>query len=330
MKKIFITGACGFIGSHVVEQLVKNNYQVHAMTYYNSMNTNGWLDFIDKNILSEIEIIRGDIRDFNLLQKITKKKDVILHLAALIGIPYSYNAPESYVDTNIKGTLNILNCALNNNISQVVVTSTSEVYGTAKKIPIKEDHPLSAQSPYAASKIGADQLALSYYKSFNLPVTILRPFNCFGPRQSRRAILPTIITQMLNNKIVRLGNLTPTRDFTYVEDTADSFIKVLNNKKAFGESINIGNSFEISIKNIIKVLKNDFGYNFKIILDKERIRPKKSEVMRLFSSNQKAKEILSWYPKHNGILGFKIALKKTIDWFSLHKKSLLNSNDYSI
>ena len=331
MKNILVTGACGFIGSHIVEKLVKNGFNVTAMAYYNPLNSNGWLDSLDKKILKNIKIIRGDIRDYNFLHNNTKKIDIVLHLAALIGIPYSYHAPESYIDTNTKGTLNILNCALNNKISQVIITSTSEVYGSAKKIPIFENHSLNAQSPYAASKISADHLALSYYRSFDLPITILRPFNCFGPRQSTRAIIPTILSQILNKKNVKVGNLTPTRDFTYVEDTALAFLKAIDNKKTFGEIINIGNSFEISIKNIIKVLKNDFGYKFKVIIDKNRIRPMKSEVMRLYSSNKKAKDILKWEPKYKGINGFKKGLGETIKWLEDYKKSnFYNSDNYIV
>lgn len=331
MKKILVTGACGFIGSHVVEKLCKKGFHVTAMAYYNPINSNGWLDYLDKETKRKIKIIRGDVRDFNFMYASTKKIDVIIHLAALIGIPYSYIAPESYVDTNVKGTLNVLNCAINNNISQVIITSTSEVYGTAAKVPIKEKHPLNAQSPYAASKISADHLALSYYNSFNLPVTILRPFNSFGPRQSSRAIIPTIISQMLNNKYVKIGNLKPTRDFTYVEDTAASFVKAINNKKSFGEIINVGNSFEISIENIIKILKEEFGYKFEVSIDKKRIRPLKSEVMRLYSSNLKAKKILNWEPKFKGLKGFKKGLAETISWLNRNKGlNYYNSKNYII
>ena len=331
MKKILVTGACGFIGSHVVEKLCKSGFHVTAMSYYNPINSNGWLDYLDKETKKNIKIVSGDIRDFNFMYTCTKKIDVIIHLAALIGIPYSYIAPESYVDTNVKGTLNVLNCALNNNISQVIITSTSEVYGTAEKVPIFENHSLNAQSPYAASKISADHLALSYYKSFNLPVTILRPFNSFGPRQSSRAIIPTIVSQMLNSKYVKVGNLKPTRDFTYVEDTASSFVKAINNKKSFGEIINVGNSFEISIENIIKILKDEFGYKFTVSVDKKRIRPLKSEVMRLYSSNLKAKKILNWQPKFKGLKGFKKGLEETISWLKKNKDSkYYNSKNYII
>tara|TARA_B100000575_G_C23109226_1_gene640557 strand:- start:311 stop:1306 length:996 start_codon:yes stop_codon:yes gene_type:complete len=329
---ILVTGACGFIGSHLIEKLVKNGHRVSAFTFYNARGSHGWVDNIDKQILKEIDIISGDIRDHDFLINHSKKKDAILHLAALIGIPYSYNAPKSYLDTNITGTYNVLNAAKVNNISKTLITSTSEVYGTAKSIPIKESHQLSAQSPYAASKTGADQLALSFYKSFKLPVTIIRPFNTFGPRQSTRAIIPTIITQILqNNKKIKLGNLSPTRDFTFVEDTADSFVQALKCKNIDGEIINVGNNFEISIKEIVQIMKRDFDFDFQVTLDKKRVRGKKSEVFRLIADNTKAKKLLKWKPKYNGLKGFKLALEKTIKWFK-NPKNLkdYNSQSYSI
>ena len=330
--KILVTGACGFIGSHLVERLVKKGHRVNAFTFYNSRGSNGWLDNIDKKIFKEINIISGDIRDHDFLVNHSKKIDVILHLAALIGIPYSYHAPKSYIETNITGTYNVLNASKINNISKTIITSTSEVYGTAQSVPISENHSLNAQSPYAASKIGADQLALSFYKSYKLPVTIIRPFNTFGPRQSTRAIIPTIITQILNNNgNIKLGNLSPTRDFTFVEDTADSFIKAIKSKKTAGETINIGNNFEISIQEIIKIMKEDFGYNFNVILDPKRVREKKSEVFRLIASNSKAKRVLNWKPNYAGVKGFKLGLKKTIEWFRDPKNLKdYNSNSYSI
>ena len=330
--KILVTGACGFIGSHLVERLVKKGHRVSAFTFYNSRGSNGWLDNIDKKIFKEINIISGDIRDHDFLVNHSKKMDVILHLAALIGIPYSYHAPKSYIETNITGTYNVLNASKINNISKTIITSTSEVYGTAQSVPISENHSLNAQSPYAASKIGADQLALLFYKSYKLPVTIIRPFNTFGPRQSTRAIIPTIITQILNNNgNIKLGNLSPTRDFTFVEDTADSFIKAIKSKKTAGETINIGNNFEISIQEIIKIMKEDFGYNFNVILDPKRVREKKSEVFRLIASNSKAKRVLNWKPNYAGVKGFKLGLKKTIEWFRDPKNLKdYNSNSYSI
>ena len=330
--RILVTGACGFIGSHLVEKLVKKNFKVKAFTFYNSIGSNGWIDNIDKKIIKDTEIISGDIRDQEFLLKNSKKTDVIIHLAALIGIPYSYQAVKSYIDTNINGTYNILNAARENNISKTIITSTSEVYGTAQRVPITEDHRLSAQSPYAASKIGADQLALSYNKSFDLPVTIIRPFNTFGPRQSTRAIIPSIITQISSNKkLIKLGNLNPTRDFTYVEDTANAFIAAIKRKNISGNTINIGNSFEISIRNILKILKNDFGYKFDVIIDKKRVRTKNSEVDRLFASNLKAKKLLKWKPEFGGVNGFKEGLEKTINWFSNPKNlKFYNSDTYSI
>ena len=330
--RVLVTGACGFIGSHLVEKLVKKNFKVKAFTFYNSIGSKGWLDNIDKKIIKDTEIISGDIRDQEFLLKNSKKTDVIIHLAALIGIPYSYQAVKSYIDTNINGTYNILNAARENNISKTLITSTSEVYGTAQRVPITEDHRLSAQSPYAASKIGADQLALSYNKSFDLPVTIIRPFNTFGPRQSTRAIIPSIITQISSNKkLIKLGNLNPTRDFTYVEDTANAFIAAIKRKNISGKTINIGNSFEISIRNILKILKNDFGYKFEVVIDKKRVRTKNSEVDRLFASNLKAKKLLKWKPEFGGVNGFKEGLEKTINWFSNPKNlKFYNSDTYSI
>jgi len=329
---ILVTGADGFIGSHLVEKLVKQNYNVKAFTFYNSRNSNGWLDNIDKKILKDLNLVSGDIRDYDFLNQQTKKIDVILHLAALIGIPYSYKATKSYIDTNITGTYNILNVAKSNNISKTIITSTSEVYGTAKKVPILESHSLNAQSPYAASKIAGDQLALSFYRSFGLPVSIIRPFNTFGPRQSARAIIPTIITQLIKNKNkIKLGNLKPTRDFTYVDDTVDAFIRSIKTNKINGEVINIGNKFEISIKDILEIMKKDFGYNFKVEIDKKRIRKKNSEVYRLFSSNAKAEKILKWTPKYSGLSGFKKGLQKTISWFNKAENiRYYNSNIYNI
>ena len=329
---ILVTGACGFIGSHLVEKLVRQNHNVRAFTFYNSRNSHGWLDNTDKKILKDLHLISGDVRDHDFLYKHTKKIDIIFHLAALIGIPYSYQAAKSYIDTNITGTYNVLNAAKINGVSKTIITSTSEVYGTAQKIPILESHSLNAQSPYAASKIGADQLALSFYKSYGLPVTIIRPFNTFGPRQSARAIIPTIITQLLQKKnIVKLGNLTPTRDFTYIEDAVNAFSSTIKAKKISGQVINIGNKFEISIKDILKIINKDFGYNFNVQIDKKRIRNKNSEVYRLYASNTKAAKILKWHPKYSGLKGFKKGLEKTINWFTEAKNlKYYNSDTYNI
>ena len=322
---ILVTGSCGFIGSHLVEKLVKQNHNVRAFTFYNSMNSYGWLNNVDKKLLKDMNIISGDVRDYDFLLQNTKKLDVIIHLAALIGIPYSYRAVKSYIDTNVVGTYNVLNAAKMNNVARTIITSTSEVYGTAQQVPIMESHPLNAQSPYAASKIAADQLALSFFKSYGLHVTIIRPFNTFGPRQSARAIIPTIVTQLLKKNVIRLGNLNPTRDFTYIDDTVDAFLKAVKAKNTSGEVINIGNGSEVSIKDILRTIKKDFGFKFNVLLDKKRIRSKESEVQRLFASNKKAKKVLKWFPKYNGQKGFKKSLQKTIDWFS-NPKNLKNYN----
>ena len=329
--RIFVTGADGFIGSHLVEKFLKLGHFVKAFTFYNFRGSNGWLDNLDKKLIKNLNLVSGDIRDYNFLEKQTKGFDAVYHLAALIAIPYSYHSPKSYIDTNIVGTYNILQSSLKNNISKIIITSTSEVYGTAQSVPIKENHPLNAQSPYAATKIAADQLALSFYKSFDLPVTILRPFNTYGPRQSARAVIPTIISQLISSsKYIKIGNLKPTRDFTYVEDTVDAFVLALK-KNLSGEVINIGNQFEISIKNIFNIFKKDFGYNFKIIIDKKRVRSKKSEVFRLLASDTKAKKLLNWNPKYQGIIGFKKGLEKTIQWFNNPDNlKLYNSDIYNI
>jgi len=329
--KVFVTGADGFIGSHLVERLLKLGHKVKAFTFYNFRGSKGWLDSIDKKLLQDLHIISGDIRDYGFLEKQTKGIDVIYHLAALIAIPYSYYSPQSYIDTNISGTYNVLKSSQKNNISKIIITSTSEVYGTAQTVPIEENHSLNAQSPYAATKIAADQLALSFYKSFNLPVTILRPFNTYGPRQSARAVIPTIISQLVSkNKFIKIGNLAPTRDFTYVDDTVEAFILALK-KNIIGEVINIGNKFEISIKDILNILKNDFNYDFKIVIDRKRLRSKKSEVFRLLASNFKAKKLLHWKPEYQGIAGFKKGLAKTIEWFSNKDNiQLYKSNIYNI
>jgi dTDP-glucose 4,6-dehydratase len=326
MKKILVTGADGFIGSHLIEALVKKNFKVKAFTFYNFKSSNGWLDNIDKKILDNLEIIQGDIRDQNHVKQEMKNVDLVFHLAALIGIPYSYKAVQSYIDTNIYGTFNILNAAKENNIKKVIITSSSEVYGTAQKIPIDESHPLSAQSPYAATKIAADQLALSYYKSYGLPITIIRPFNTFGPRQSLRAVIPTIITQILKKKIVKIGNTKPTRDYVFVEDTVRAFLKTINNNKISGEVINIGNNFEISINDILRILKKN--EKFSIIKDDSRIRKKESEVYRLYSSNKKALRLLDWKPKYKGIQGFEIGLQRTFEWFKNDNNYLKYNSDY--
>ena len=315
--KILLTGSEGFIGSHLVEKLVKNGHELTCLVLYNSFNSWGWLDKIDDKIKKNIKIITGDIRDEFLVKSLIKKNtDVVINLAALIGIPYSYRSPKSYFETNSIGILNILNSSINSNVKKIIHTSTSEVYGTPKYIPIDESHLVSAQSPYAASKIAADQIALSYNKSFNLPVTILRPFNTFGPRQSLRAIIPTIVTQLIKNKVLKLGSLYPTRDLTFVDDTVDAFVSTLNKKKDIGEIINIGSGFEISVKDLVSQISKIMGVKIDIQKEKKRIRPKKSEVDRLYADIKKAKKILNWTPKYSKKSGFEKGLKKTIEWFS--------------
>lgn len=327
MDKVLVSGADGFIGSHLVEALVSRGYEVKALSQYNSFGTWGWLDTLDKDILKEIEIISGDIRDPYFINDIAIDCEYILHLAALIAIPYSYSAPYQYIETNILGTCNILQSALKNNIKKVIHTSTSEVYGTAKFVPITEEHPLSGQSPYSASKIGADHLAMSFYNSYELPLTIIRPFNTYGPRQSARAVIPSIIIQLLEQKTISLGDINPTRDFNYVSDTVSGFLAAIDSAESIGETINIGSNFEISIDDTAKLISEIMNVPLDIFQDKERFRPEKSEVERLFSSNEKAKRILNYSPKYSGKDGFKEGLKKTIDWFSISENKALYKNE---
>lgn len=310
--KAIVTGADGFIGSHLVEELVKEGHKVRAFVFYNSFNSWGWLDALPKEILNEIEIFSGDVRDPNGVRTALKNADTIFHLAALIAIPYSYHSPDSYVDTNIKGTLNILQAARDLEAKRVLITSTSEVYGTAKYVPIDENHPLQGQSPYSATKIGADRLAESFYRSFNLPVTIVRPFNTFGPRQSARAVIPTIITQLLSGyEEIELGLLTPTRDFNYVKDIVDGYLKIANSSKTIGEEINIATQTEISIGELGKELIRQINPNARIKEDEKRIRPAKSEVNRLLGCNEKIKRLTDWEPKFS----FEEGLAETIEFF---------------
>lgn len=322
---VLVTGAGGFIASHVVEQLVKKNYNVRAFVHYNSMNRWGWLDTFDKNILDNIDVFSGDIRDPNGVREAMKGCDMVIHMAALIAIPYSYHSPDSYVDTNIKGTLNVLQAARDLQPKRVLVTSTSEVYGTAKYVPIDEQHPFRGQSPYSATKIGADRLAESFYRSFYLPVTIVRPFNTYGPRQSARAIIPTIITQLLSGQNeIKLGSLTPTRDFNYVKDTANGFVSILESDKTIGEEINIATQNEISMGDVAKTIINIINPKAKIICDEQRIRPEKSEVNRLLGSNEKIKKLTNWETKYS----FEEGIKETIEWFNksyiLYKTNIYN------
>jgi NAD dependent epimerase/dehydratase len=315
--KILVTGADGFIGSHLVEELVNRGYQVKAFVLYNSFNSWGWLDTLSKEIKDNIEIFSGDIRDAYGVKNAMQGCDIVLHLAALIAIPYSYHSPETYVDTNIKGTLNILQAARELNIRHVVHTSTSEVYGTARFVPITEEHPLQGQSPYSASKIGADQLAYSFYASFKTPVTIIRPFNTYGPRQSSRAVIPTIITQIANGTTkIKLGSVSPTRDFNFVKDTVDGFISAALSNKGLGEVINLGSNFEISVGDTVNLISDIMGKNIEIITDDIRIRPENSEVERLWADNTKAKKLLEWSPKYGGKDGLRNGLKETIEWFT--------------
>lgn len=310
MKKTLITGADGFIGSHLTELLVKEGYQVKALSQYNSFNYWGWLEDIDCK--KEVEVLTGDIRDPHYCKHITKGIDTIFHLGALIAIPYSYVAPDSYVDTNIKGTLNICQAALENGCKRVLHTSTSEVYGTAQYVPIDEKHPLQPQSPYSASKIGADAMAMSFYNAFKLPVTIVRPFNTYGPRQSARAVIPTIITQIANGKKeIKLGDVTPTRDFNFVEDTCDGFLQLAKCDKAIGETVNIGSNFEISVGDTLNLIKDIMKSDVKFTTDEMRIRPEKSEVFRLWCDNTKIHSLTGFKPKYT----IKQGLEKTIEWF---------------
>ena len=311
MKKVLVTGADGFIGSHLTEELVKNDYNVKAFVYYNSFNTWGWLDTLPNDIMSNVEIFTGDIRDPNGVRTSMKGIEGVFHLAALIAIPFSYHSPDSYVDTNIKGTLNVLQAARDYNLDRVLVTSTSEVYGTAKYVPIDENHPFQGQSPYSASKIGADRLAESFYRSFGLPVTIVRPFNTYGPRQSARAVIPTIITQLLSGKEeIKLGSLTPTRDFNYVKDTVAGFIAISESDKTIGEEINIATQHEVSIGELAHTIIEQINPSARIICDEQRIRPKLSEVNRLLGSNEKIKKLTTWTPHYTLSEG----IDKTISW----------------
>lgn len=299
MSKVVVTGADGFIGSHLVEKLIEEGNDVKAFVYYNSFNSWGWLDTLPKDVLENVEIFSGDIRDPNGVREAITGADVVYHLAALIAIPFSYHSPDTYVDTNIKGTLNVLQAARNLDTDRVLITSTSEVYGTAQYVPIDEKHPYQGQSPYSATKIGADRLAESFYRSFNLPITIVRPFNTYGPRQSARAVIPTIITQLLSGKNeIKLGALSPTRDFNYVKDTVSGFIEIANNNSCIGEEINIATQKEISIGALAEELIRQINPNARIICDEERLRPEKSEVNRLLGCNDKIRRLTKWEPKY--------------------------------
>lgn len=325
-KKVLVTGSDGFIGSHLTEKLLEEGYDVKAFVMYNSFNTWGWLDTLPKEKLNQIKIFAGDVRDPNGVREAMKGVDEVFHLAALIAIPFSYHSPDSYVDTNIKGTLNVLQAARDLNTSRVLVTSTSEVYGTAKYVPIDEKHPYQGQSPYSATKIGADRLAESFYRSFNMPITIVRPFNTFGPRQSARAVIPTIITQLLaGEENIKLGSLTPTRDFNYVKDTANGFIEISRSDKTIGEEINIATQQEISIGQLAEELIRQINPNAKIICDEQRLRPEKSEVNRLLGSNEKIKRLTAWKPQYT----FEQGLAETIE-FLRHNLNRYKTDIYNI
>ncbi|MEK6759600.1 MAG: NAD-dependent 4,6-dehydratase LegB [Deltaproteobacteria bacterium] len=316
-KKILVTGADGFIGSHLTETLVRRGFDVRAFVYYNSFNSWGWLDRSATDVQRSLDVFAGDIRDPHGVRAAMKGCAVVFHLAALIAIPYSYHSPDTYVDTNIKGTLNVVQAAKDLNVEKVVHTSTSEVYGTARFVPITEEHPLQGQSPYSASKIGADQIALSFYSSFDTPVAVLRPFNTYGPRQSNRAVIPAVITQMASGKKkLKLGALHPTRDFSYVADTVESFIATAESDLSTGTVINGGSNFEISIGDTVKMIAEIMGTEIEIETDSVRLRPEKSEVERLWADNSKAKRLLNWEPKYGGKAGFRRGLKETIDWFT--------------
>jgi len=316
-KTVLITGADGFIGSHLTEALVRQGFTVRAFIYYNSFNSWGWLDQCADDIKGQFEVFPGDIRDPHGVKEAMKGCDAVLHLAALIAIPFSYHSPDTYVDTNIKGTLNVLQAARDLGVKRIIHTSTSEVYGTAQFVPITEEHPLQGQSPYSATKIAADQLAYSFYSSFDLPVVTVRPFNTYGPRQSARAVIPTIITQIANGaRRIQLGALTPTRDFSYVQDTVNGFLAALNSPNGLGEVINLGSNFEISISETVALIAEGMNTTVEIISTEERIRPENSEVERLWADNTKAKELFRWQPTYSGRDGFKRGLDETIAWFT--------------
>ena len=317
MKRILVTGADGFIGSHLTEALVRQGYDVRAFVLYNSFNSWGWLDHVAPEVRDAIDVFAGDIRDPHGVRVAMEGCDAVLHLAALIAIPYSYHSPDTYVDTNVKGTLNVLQAARALNIGRVVHTSTSEVYGTARFVPITEEHPLQGQSPYSATKIAADQLAYSFYAAFDLPVVIARPFNTYGPRQSARAVIPTVIGQIAAGvRRLKLGAVHPTRDFSYVADTAGAFIAALNSDRGIGEVVNFGSNFEISIGDTVREIAELMGAEVEIETEAARLRPEKSEVERLWADNSKAQQLLGWSPSYGGMEGFRKGLVETITWFS--------------
>ena len=317
MSRVLVTGADGFIGSHLTEALVLAGHEVKAFVLYNSFNSWGWLDHCLPEVKDKFEVFAGDIRDPHGVREAMKGCDAVLHLAALIAIPYSYHSPDTYVDTNVKGTLNVLQAARELGVQRVIHTSTSEVYGTARFVPINEDHPLQGQSPYSATKIAADQLAYSFHASFDLPVVIARPFNTYGPRQSARAVIPTIITQIANGeRQIKLGAVSPTRDFNFVRDTVAGFIAALDSNQGLGEVVNFGSNFEISIGDTARLIAESMNAEIEIITDESRLRPENSEVERLWADNSKAKRLFDWQPSYGGREGFKRGLAETALWFS--------------
>lgn len=315
-KRVLVTGADGFIGSHLVEHLVERGVDVRAFVYYNSFNSWGWLDQVHDQVKQSIDVFAGDIRDPNGVRTAMKGCDVVLHLAALIAIPYSYHSPDTYVDTNVKGTLNVVQAARDLGVARVVHTSTSEVYGTARFVPITEEHPLQGQSPYSASKIGADQIALSFHASFGTPVAVIRPFNTYGPRQSARAVIPTIITQIASGKReIELGAVHPTRDFNFVRDTVRGFVAIAESDAAVGRVVNVGSNYEISIGDMARTIAELMGTRVDIVCDEQRLRPQASEVERLWADNRLARELVGWAPEYEGLVGLRRGLRETIDWF---------------
>lgn len=316
-KKVLVTGAEGFIGSHLTERLVELGADVTALVQYNSFNNWGWIDTFDKEVLNSIKVETGDIRELDGMNRIIKGQEVVFHLAALIAIPYSYLSPMAYVRTNVEGTVNVLEACRNHDVQKIIHTSTSETYGTALYVPIDEKHPMQGQSPYSASKIGADKMAESFYRSFNMPIATIRPFNTYGPRQSARAVIPTIISQILSGKNeIKLGSLTPTRDFNYVKDTAEAFVKIAESDRTIGEVINAGSNYEITIGDTVKKIIDIIGKDVKIICDEERLRPEKSEVNRLWADNTKIKELTNWTPNYSIDRG----LEETIKWIKENMK----------
>jgi NAD dependent epimerase/dehydratase len=329
-KKILVTGADGFIGSHLVEHLAGHGHDVRAFVLYNSFGSRGWLD--SAQVARNVEFVAGDIRDVQSVRAAMQGCQVVLHLAALISIPYSYQAPESYLDTNVRGTMNVLQAARDLEVERVVHTSTSEVYGTARFVPITEDHPLQGQSPYSASKIAADQMATAYFSSYQVPVAIMRPFNTYGPRQSARAVIPTVISQIAGGaRTLRLGALHPTRDFNYVDDTVRAFVATAESDRAVGEVINIGSNFEISVGDTARLIAEVMNVQVSMEMDAERMRPRASEVERLWADNSKARRVLGWEPEYGGREGLRLGLEKTVAWFREERNlRLYRPGEYSV